>query len=380
MNKSKNQPAPTCPSQSAFTHDQASAQAVQARKGEHLVLGRSDVESRRPAGWGDITLVHQALPEIDFESIDLSVEFLGKRLDAPLVIAAMTGGHEDAFEINAILARAAQRYGLAMGLGSQRAALKNPELAYTYEVARAEAPNGFLIANIGVAQLIRQSEGQPAMSRDGIQRAIDMLRADALAVHLNFLEEVVQPEGDRRAAGCREALSALIASLGAEIPVVVKETGAGISTTVADWIAKAGAAAIDVGGRGGTSFAALEARRAMSQEDAARARVGELFRDWGIPTPASVAAAATTHLPIIATGGVRNGLDMAKAIALGATLVGVARPMLQAVHEGEAELSDSIEQFLLELRTAMFLTGSPNLAALRKAAYVVSGETKDWLR
>lgn len=355
-------------------------QSITARKSEHLALGRGDVESRRPAGWGDITLIHQALPEVDFEDIDLSVEFLGTQLRAPLVIAAMTGGHEDAFEINAILARAAQRHGLAMGLGSQRAALKDPELAYTYEVARAEAPDTFLIANIGAAQLIPQAEEQPALSCDEVQRAIDMVRADALAVHLNFLEEVVQPEGDSRASGCRDALAALIASLGPDTPVVVKETGAGISTSVADWIAKAGAAAIDVGGRGGTSFAALEARRALLQQDAARARVGELFRDWGIPTPASVAAAAATNLPIIATGGVRNGLDMAKAIALGATVVGLARPMLQAAHEGEAAVSDSIEQFLLELRTAMFLTGSPNLEALSRAPSVVSGETREWLR
>jgi isopentenyl-diphosphate delta-isomerase len=355
------------------------ADEIKSRKAEHLRIARGDVESKRPAGWADVEFVHLAVPELDYNRVDLSTTFLGRRLKAPLVIAAMTGGHGEAHEINARLGRAAERYGLAMGVGSQRAALQSPSVADTYAVARREAPSAFLIANIGAAQLIRQDDQRPPFGVPDIERAIEMIRADALAVHLNVLEEVVQPEGDRRAQGYLSALEELISGLGGRTPVIAKETGAGISAQAAERLAAAGVKAFDVGGRGGTSFAAVEARRAAARRDEARARLGEVFRDWGLPTPVAVVAAGASGLPVIATGGIRSGLDAAKALALGATLVGVARPMLQAATKGEEAVYLEIEQLLSELAMAMFLTGSANVSELQNAPRIVLGDTHAWL-
>ena len=350
--------------------------AVERRKGEHLqVVTGEDVTSRRPPGWDDVHLVHQALPATDLEKIDLGVEFLGRRLRAPLLIAGMTGGHAAALEVNRVLARAAEKHGLAMGVGSQRAALRNPALASTYRVAREEAPTAFLIGNLGVAQLIPQSSSAAAGVQD-LLAAIEMIRADALALHLNYLEETVQPEGDRRAAGIREAIARAVSVIA--LPVIAKETGAGMSRQVALALRDLGCAAIDVGGAGGTSFAAVEARRADAVDDHRGRRLGETFRDWGIPTAASILAARAAGLPIIATGGVRSGLDAAKALALGATLVGVAAPLLRAGMEGEAAVAEWIELFCEELRAAVFLTGGRSVADLAGADRVLVGELAHW--
>ncbi len=355
------------------------AAAIEARKEEHLLYARGDVEARTPAGWSDIELVHQALPEVDLDAINLSTQFLGRTLSAPIVLSAMTGGHAEAVEINVTLARAAERYGLAMGVGSQRAALRAPELADTYAVARREAPGAFLIANIGAPQLVQQGD-EPPVSAEDVDELIAMIEADALAVHLNWLEETVQPEGNRTAKGCLPALTELTANLAGRTPVIGKETGAGLSREAAEQLVGAGVAALDVGGKGGTSFAAVEGQRAAAQGDELRAHLGELYRDWGLPTPVSVVAAATeAELPIIATGGVRSGLDAAKALALGATLVGVARPMLQAAIKGEKALAAVIETYLTELATGMFLTGSASAEELRAAPRVVLGTTRGWL-
>ncbi len=352
---------------------------VERRKGEHLrVSAREDVTTLRGAGWGDVHLVHNALPEVDLDAVDLRVDFLGHRLSAPLAIAGMTGGHGEARTINAILARAAERFGLVMGVGSQRAGLRNPALADTYAVVRQEAPTAFLVANVGAAQTIEQGGG-PRLSVEQVEAAVAMIGANALAVHLNFLEEFVQTEGDRRAAGCRAAIADLARAV--SVPTIGKETGAGMSAAVARALVESGVSALDVGGVGGTSFAAVEAVRAEMHGDRRGAHLGVLFRDWGLPTAVSVVQAAGTGVPVIATGGVRSGLDAAKAIALGATLVGVARPLLQAALEGGDEaVGGWIEQFLLELRGALFLTGSHSPADLRRARPVVLGETADWLR
>jgi isopentenyl-diphosphate delta-isomerase len=351
---------------------------IQRRKQEHLEDARADVEARGGPAWGDVHLVHRSLPEVDFDEIRLETEFLGHRLGAPLMIAAMTGGHPQAGALNATLARAAAGRGLALGVGSQRAALNDPSLADTYAVVRREAPDGYLFANVGIAQLIGQGP-HPALTVRDIHAAIDMIGADALIVHLNFLEEVVQPEGDRQAAGCLAAVARLVAALDGRVPVVAKETGAGLAPAVARQLLDAGVSALDVGGRGGTSFAAIEARRAARRGDEQRVRLGATFRDWGIPTAASVAAVAPLGVPVIATGGVRSGLDAAKAIALGATLVGLARPVLQAAVDGEQALSDLLDAMTLELRTAMFLTGSARPADLRRSPPVILGDTAGWL-
>jgi len=357
--------------------DDAAPDVVERRKGEHLqVASTGDVNSRTGPGWPDVRLVHCALPVADLSAIDLSVELLGRRLRAPLVIAAMTGGHRMASEVNRRLAVAAERHGLAMGLGSQRAALRNPDLAQTYGVARRVAPNALLIANVGAPQLIDQASGA-ALQATELMESVRMIEADALAIHLNFLEESVQTEGDRRAGGLREAIRTVVAT--ARVPVVAKETGAGISSQVAEELRTLGFAAIDVGGLGGTSFSAVEAIRAAAAGDWRGARIGEVFRDWGIPTAVSVVAASAAGLPIIATGGIRSGLDAAKAMALGATAVGVARPLLIAALESEGALERWIEGFLEELRVAAFLTGCRSVAELTAVPRAVTGDTRRWL-
>jgi isopentenyl-diphosphate delta-isomerase len=350
---------------------------IEQRKADHLRLSAAgEVEALAGPGWDDVALVHEALPDIDQCAIDLAVTFLGKELRAPLLIAGMTGGHRTAHDVNAVLARAAERHGLAMGVGSQRAALRRTDLAYTYTVVREQAPSAFLIGNIGAPQLIAQGE-TPALGLEEVQAAVQMIRADALAVHLNFLQESVQPEGERRAAGGAEAIRRVVEFVG--VPVVAKETGAGLSRATALQLKELGVNALDVGGVGGTSFAAVEGLRAESQGATGSQRLGEIFRDWGIPTSVSVVAAQPTGLPLVATGGIRTGLDAAKALALGATLVGVARPLLQAALEGDAAVDAWIAQFLAELSTALFLTGSASVSALRGKPRVVTGTTSAWI-
>lgn len=339
----------------------------------HLAAG--DQHQSAGAGWGDIHLVHDALPAIDADAIDLSTDFLGRRLRLPIVIAGMTGGHPDARDVNRDLATVAEASGIAMGLGSQRAALRDPRLADTYTVARDAAPTAFLLANVGISQLLDQ-EREPALTAEALRDLVAMIRADALVVHLNYLEESVQPEGQTRAAGAAEALAAAVRAV--DVPVVLKETGAGIGRAVALRALHAGVAAIDVGGFGGTSFASIEADRAAAAGDRSRARLGHTFGTWGLPTPVCVAGCADI-LPVIATGGVRTGLDAAKAVALGATAVGIGRPLLQAVLAGPGAAAGWIDAFHYELRTALFLTGGKRLADLRSAPRVVVGATAAWL-
>lgn len=352
---------------------------VTSRKLEHIELARQDGDGAVGAGWSDVELLHVALPEIDFDEVDLGTPFLGHSLSAPLAIAGMTGGHPDARSINATLAAAAERHGIAIGVGSQRAALLAPEVAGTYAVVREVAPTTFVIANIGAAQLIPQGGAEAPIGPSEARRLVEMVGADALAVHLNFLEEAVQPEGDRRARGAERALARLVEALG-DLPVIAKETGAGISADVAARLAAIGVRAIDVGGRGGTSFAGIEARRAERRGEWTRARLGESFRAWGLPTAVAVAAVAESGLQTVATGGLRSGLDAAKAIALGATVGSVGRPLLEAALEGEEALELWIESALLELRTALFLTGSASPAALADRGALLLGEVREWLR
>jgi isopentenyl-diphosphate delta-isomerase len=356
---------------------QRDSDAVEKRKAEHLRVASSpDVNATTQPGWADVHLIHHALPRTDLAEIGLGVEFLGCRLRAPLVIAAMTGGHSAATQVNAVLARAAERHGLAMGLGSQRAALGNPELEHTYAVARSEAPGAFLIANVGAAQLVQQSSGQP-LDGKRLAAAVGMINANALAIHLNFLEESVQPEGDRQAAGLRPAIAAAVESI--EVPAIAKETGAGLSREAALELRELGFDALDVGGVGGTSFAAVEGKRARERGDERGARLGDVYRDWGVPTAVSIVGAGAAGLPVIATGGIRSGLDAAKALALGATLVGVARPLLAAALEGDEAVDVWISQFLEELRVAVFLSGGSSLADLARSPKVVVGDTRHWL-
>jgi isopentenyl-diphosphate delta-isomerase len=351
---------------------------VKQRKIEHVSVAlEQDVSVPQRASWNDIRFVHQALPEVNLDEVDTAVTFLGHRLRYPIFVSSLTGGHPDVTTINRNLARAAEQYGLALGVGSQRAAIVNPEVAGSYTVTREYAPNALLIANIGAPQLIPQPR-HAAFTLEQVRRAIAMISANALAIHMNSLQEAAQPEGDRRAVGEAGAIKALIEQL--DLPVIAKETGAGVNQQQALLLRSCGVSAIDVGGAGGSSMAAMEAERSRNRGDQQTMNVGLLFRDWGIPTPIAVVEAGTAQLPLIATGGVRNGLDMARAIALGATLVGMGFPFLKAASESYERVCQLLEGIIAELKVAMQLSGASNLVQLRDTAIVLSGETYHWLQ
>lgn len=330
------------------------------RKSEHLdIVLRGD---GAPAGAGNgldaVRFEHVALPELALGEIDLSTTFLGRRLAAPLLVSSMTGGPERAADINRAIAAACQTLRLAFGVGSQRVALEGEGAAGFGRHLREIAPDAVILANFGAAQL-RVWDG-PVMAR----RAIDMIGADGLIVHVNPLQEAVQTEGDRDWRGLLDKIGELQAALA--VPVIVKEVGAGLSGRVAARLWARGISVLDVAGSGGTSWAMVEAERAKS----ARARrVGTTFRDWGIPTARAVVdvRAACPEATIIASGGIRTGLDVAKALRLGADMAGMGAGVLQAALEGHNALVEHLSAAIDELRIACFCTGSGDLAALKRA-------------
>jgi len=349
---------------------------IQSRKADHLALAaEGDVGFRAQGTLLDgVRLVHDALPDLAESDVDLGVTVFGKTLRAPLLIAAMTGGTDEAGRVNRELAAIAEARGYAFGLGSQRAMVVRPETRATYGV-RDVAKSALVLGNVGVVQA-REME-----SAD-VQALVDAVGADALCVHLNPAMELVQPGGDRDFRGGLDTIARLAREL--TVPVIVKETGCGISPSVARRVLEAGARGVDVSGAGGTSWVGIETLRAKAQGDAAARSLGEAFWDWGIPTAVSVATTAKIARParavVIATGGVATGLDAARALALGADLVGIARPVLKALREGgpagATAFLDGVER---ELRAAMLLTGSRDAAALRKAPRVLSAELIGWL-
>lgn len=350
---------------------------VKQRKLEHITvaLGQNIAVAQR-ANWQDVAFVHQALPEVDLDEVDTSVAFLGHTLRYPIFISSLTGGHPDVMSINANLARAAEQYGLALGVGSQRAAIVNPEVAGSYAITRETAPHALLIANIGAPQLIKQARHEP-FTLEQVQRAIEMIGANALAVHMNSLQEAAQPEGDRRAVGEVAALKALTRHVG--LPVIAKETGAGVCREQALLLRSCGVAAIDVSGAGGSSMSAMEEARSAARGDERTRAIGELFRDWGIATPVAVVESGVARLPLIATGGVRSGLDMARALALGASMVGMGFPFLKAASQSYESVCELLETTIAELKVAMQLSGAATIADLQQVDIVVTGETRNWL-
>jgi isopentenyl-diphosphate delta-isomerase len=341
---------------------------ISQRKRDHLELCATG-----PVGFRSVTtlfecvqLVHDALPDLSLDELDTSVTVLGKTLRAPIVIAAMTGGTDEAAAINQTLAAVAEARGYGIGLGSQRAMHRREELAYTYRV-REQAPTALVLGNVGLVQA-------RAMSTEAIRGLADSVGADALCVHLNPAMEIVQPEGDRDFRGGFEVFQRLVGELG--LPVIAKETGNGLSHRAAIKLRAAGVRHVDTSGAGGTSWVGVETLRAT---DHAR-RLGEALWDWGIPTAASVMACAHTGFEtVIATGGVKTGGDVARAVALGASAAGIARPALQALREGGREgaerFFDDVER---ELRAIMLLTGSRTLAELRAAPRRITGELRGW--
>jgi isopentenyl-diphosphate delta-isomerase len=310
---------------------------ISDRKLEHLWLCKHcDVEHKhKKTGFEEIELIHKALPQINKEEINITTEFLGKTLEAPIIIG--------------------------LGMGSQRAAIENPKLRSTYTVMRDEAPSIFLIGNIGAPQI------------EYAEEAAAMMNLDALAVHLNPLQEAIQPEGDVNASNYLQYVGE--ASKKLDIPIIVKETGAGIKREDAIALTKAGAAAIDVAGAGGTSWAAVETYRSKDPY------MGNLFRDWGIPTAVStVEVLQSVNVPIISSGGIRSGLDAAKALALGAEAVGLALPVLKEAYMGYEAVKIKIMKFIEELKVAMYLVGASDISELRKSDLLIMGKTREWLK
>lgn len=334
------------------------------------------VEPEGMSWWSDIQLMHCSLPEIDLSEIDTSIRFCNSYFDYPFIISALTGGCEKGGRINEVLAKAAEHFNIGMELGSQRSLLEFPELESTYSIARKAAPNAYLMANIGAPQLIAQSD-KKACVIDDIKRIIDVLRADALVIHLNFLQEAVMLDGDSNARGCLDAIGEIARAV--DVPVVIKETGAGISRDAALKLKEESVAALDVGGLGGTSMALIESFRAGQHDIRKKERLGRTFAQWGIPAPVSVVGVKSSGLPIIASGGIRTGLDATKALVLGANLVGLARPLLACATEGLETTVEWLDAFFSELRTGMFLSGAASVEDLKNTDVIILGNTREWL-
>jgi isopentenyl-diphosphate delta-isomerase len=340
---------------------------TETRKREHIdtVLGEDVSAKGVTTGFERFFFEHVAVPELDLDQVDLSCRVLGRRLAAPFLISSMTGGTEQARHINRSLAEAAQRLGVAMGVGSQRAAIEQPELSDTYRV-RDVAPDILLFANLGAIQL------NYGYGIDQARRAVDMVGADALFLHLNPLQEAVQAGGDHNWSNLLAAIERLVNAL--DVPVAVKEVGHGIGPRSARGLADCGVAAIDVAGAGGTSWSEVEAFR---HADPAAADVAHGFAGWGLPTALALidAVNAVPELPIFASGGMRNGVDAAKAIRLGASLVGTAAPVLDDATRTADAVRNHVSRMIEQLRIAAFATGSADLNALRRA---VLRRVGDW--
>jgi isopentenyl-diphosphate delta-isomerase len=345
---------------------------IERRKGDHVEICAREDLSQDYIYWDDVKLVHNPLPEVNLEDIDTSTTIFGRNLKAPLVISAMTGGYGKAEEINRNLASVAEQFGIGMGVGSQRAALENPDVARTYSVIR-EFDIPLRIGNLGVPQLIKQGL-KSALGVDEGRAAMEMVDAHLLAVHLNYLQEIVQPEGDTKSRGGLEALEKFASAL----PVIAKETGAGIPRETALKLKKAKVKGLDVGGLGGTSFSAVEYYRAKSAGDSNRANIGRTFWDWGIPTPVAVVV-ANVGLPIISTGGLRSGLDVARAVAIGAGCAGMAGRLLPAALKDRESVAAEVGTIVEELKAAMFLVGAKDMRELTATKAIITGRSREWL-
>jgi isopentenyl-diphosphate delta-isomerase len=347
---------------------------TEERKREHVQIALDEDVAFHYNYWDDVKLIHNALPEINLHDVSLSKRLFGKKLGAPIIISGMTGGYNDAKKINENLAAAAAEHQVGMGVGSQRAALEDDRLKETYSVIK-DYDIPLKIANIGASQMVLWGKDKIL---DCARVIVDMINADILAICLNFLQEAVQPEGEAHAKGCYDIIKTLAEEI--DTPIIVKESGAGISRRVAELLVKTRIKGIDVGGAGGTSFAAVEYYRAQMRNDEVNMRLGRTFWDWGIPTPLSVIQvkeATKGVIPVIATGGVRNGLDVARAIAIGADAAGVAHALLKPATQSRQSVQLELDMILKELQTAMFLVGADNVDKLSKAEVRYADRIRD---
>ena len=343
--------------------------SISRRKADHIEVaasGRADFT--RTTLLEHVHLMHQALPELALDAVELGTPFLGRELAAPFIVTGMTGGTPEALQINRDIARAAERVGVAFGVGSQRAMIAHPELEATFQV-RDVAPDVFLIGNLGVVQA--QNYG-PEVVAETAKR----IGASAMAIHLNPAQELIQEHGDRDFQGCIDTIARLVESL--PVPIVVKETGCGLSPRAAQALAGVGVTAVDVSGAGGTSWIAVEAERAEVGSQAHK--LGKELWNWGIPTAVSVAACARYDLEVVASGGLRSGLDVARAIALGATLGGMAAPVLRAQRAGGFDgVLACLQQLVESVRSVCLLAGCARAADLASAPRHLGAELRTWL-
>ncbi|MFQ6053285.1 MAG: type 2 isopentenyl-diphosphate Delta-isomerase [Candidatus Bathyarchaeia archaeon] len=348
--------------------------SIEERKQRHIRLSiEEDVQADIGTGFEDIRLIHRSLPEIDLEDVSTRVELFGRRLSAPLIISAITGGTDEAEEINATLASVAEELCIGIGVGSQRIAVENPSTEHTFRVVRDRAPSTLVIGNLGCPQL---SLGWGA---EEARRCVEMIEADALAIHMNPLQEAVQVGGETHYRGILGKVREVVD--GVEVPVVMKETGCGIAFEEAVKLEEAGVSGLDVSGAGGTSWAAVEYHIAREVGKRDQEALGRALWNWGIPTAISVVETSrSTELKIVASGGLRTGVEMAKAIALGADAVGMAKPFLQRAVEGPGALREHIRQIVREFRTVMFLVGARDVEELRQVPVIIMGRTAEWLR
>ena len=352
-------------------------EVIKQRKKEGIVIPLTrNVQAKESSTYLEyVKLIHNALPEIDYEAVETTQNFLNHNFKAPIIIDSMTGGTPEATKINSRLSLVAEKFGLGMGLGSQRAGLLSSELAETYSIARSNAPSAFLVANIGGAQLSKGLKVQD------IKNMIEMIEADALVVHLNPLQELIQPEGEPKYKGVLSKIKEICANF--DIPIIVKEVGAGISMDVAKKLESAGVSAINVAGSGGTSWAGVEKLRAETAHNSNKINLGELFWDWGIPTAVSlIEVRNSVKIPVIASGGIRNGLEIAKCMGLGANMCGMAYPFLRHASKSFESLCEFANKTLIELKSTMFLVGSKNISELGKSRFIITGELarlKQWI-
>lgn len=336
---------------------------INNRKREHLeIVKHKDTSSKTSAGFEYVFFVPSSLPELSLDQIDTSVNFLGKKLSAPILISSMTGGTEEASKINAILSRAAEKHNIGFAVGSQKAMILHPELTSSYET-RKYAPTTLIIGNIGIDYLLSNK-----YSITDLKNALTKIKANALYIHINPLQELVQPEGSKSFIGAKEKIAEVCDKLG--MPVLVKEVGDGLNPKLANYFEQIGVSAIDVAGNGGTSWAAVEGFRG--------AFLGESFRNWGLPTVVSlISTKKYTTLPLVSSGGICSGQDIAKSIALGADLCGLAKPFLMAAQKSEKQLDHLIEDLIQELKINMFLVGAKNIAELKKSKIIIRSELKE---
>ena len=335
---------------------------TESRKDEHVRIAMEEKVSAHHNYWDDVILTHNALPEINKDEINLTTDLFKCKLNAPIIISGMTGGYTKAKKINENLAVAAEKFQIGMGVGSQRAALEKPELIETYGVIK-EYNIPLRFANIGASQIVIWGHKKTI---ENANKMIDMIDANVFIVCLNFLQEAVMSEGESNAKGCFKAIEKLAEEI--SLPVVIKESGAGISYQVAKKLSKTNISGIDVGGAGGTSFSAIEHYRSKLRFDRLHERGGKTFWNWGIPTPVSileVGEATNWEIPIISTGGIRNGLDAAKSLALGANCAGIAHTFLEPATKSKNSILFEVEALIKELRTTMFLLGADKVSKMK---------------